>query len=124
MVGKWLVHHDPRRVPPVVDPAVAVASAAPAEPSVLLVSAVESILNLKALIDSLQHVWSVLRHGADSVVAAPFAKCFAGFEQEYLQNELNDEFQLLQTSTQNRHGNTFISLLKNLTTTNKQAKNN
>ncbi len=74
VVGKWLVRYDPRRAPPVVDLAVAVASAAPAEPSVLLVCALESILNLTLLLlsasesilhltlllDSLQPVWSVL----------------------------------------------------------------
>ncbi len=52
---------------------VAVASAALAEPYVLLVSALESILNVEILIDSFQHVWSVSCHGADSVVAAPLA---------------------------------------------------
>ncbi len=48
VVGKRMVHHDPcRRAPPVADLAVAadlaiaVASAAPVEPSVLLVSALE-----------------------------------------------------------------------------------
>ena len=63
-----------------VDLAVAVASAAPVEPSVLLVSAAESILKLKILFDSQQPVWSVLCHGADSTVAASLAACFVGFE--------------------------------------------
>lgn len=47
---------------------------------------------------------------------------FSTFEQEYLQNEIIDEFQLIQSNTQNRPTTTFISLLKNLTTNTKQAK--
>ena len=39
----------------------------------------------------------------------------SSFEQDFLQNELNDEFQLLQNEQQTKPSNSFISILKNLT---------
>lgn len=48
---------------------------------------------------------------------------FAQFEQEYLQNELIDEFQLIQTDVQNKQG-TLMSLLKNLTSSSKNKPQN
>jgi hypothetical protein len=52
---------------------------------------------------------------------------YLNFEQEYLQNDLVDEFQLLQNETQPRQStsnNSFISLIKNLTVnSNRNAQN-
>ena len=43
------------------------------------------------------------------------------FEQEFLQNEITDEIQLMQTAQTQRQGNTFISMIKHITTNNKRT---
>lgn len=41
------------------------------------------------------------------------------FEQEYLQNEITDEIQLMQPTQTHKHSNTFISMIKNITNNSK-----
>ena len=64
--------------------AVAVASAAPVEPSVLLVFALASVPTLMLLFAavSLQSAWSVSHHDAGSAVGEPLAACSNGSEPQ------------------------------------------
>ena len=48
--------------------------------------------------------------------SAPIGGMFSAmqFEQEYLQNEITDEIQLMQPTQTQKQSNTFISMIKNI----------